>query len=86
MIEKHRRRWHSLVTGTLVSVGLIFAGGVLLHWSWNAFAAGLLQAPAMEFRHAVAAEVLLGVVIAIAAISARFCARVDRGSTLHANP
>ena len=70
MIEKHRNRWYHMVMGLFVSLALLLVGGVLLHWSWNTFAA----------------EVLLGAVITIATLSGRLCARTQRDSVFHAKP
>ena len=42
-----------------MSLIAIFFGGVAILWSWNTFAVDLFAQPEMEFRHAVAVELLL---------------------------
>lgn len=71
----HERDWRCAAKAALALTAGLFLGGVLIHWSWNGVAADLFGAPTMAFRHAVAAEVLIGTLAAIGALSARFAAR-----------
>ncbi len=75
MPEHHDRRWRYIAKAAPVLIAVLILGGILIHWSWNTVAGDLFQAPGMKFRHAVAAEVLIGVVAAIGALSARVFSR-----------
>jgi len=67
-----RRAAHAV----LAVAGALFAGAVVLLWSWNGFAVEILQAPALRFRHALALELLLLSAAAAPALGARlFAAR-----------
>lgn len=52
---------HEDGTGKKVAIGLFaaIAAGVALLWGWNTLAADFFGLARMEFRHALAAEVLL---------------------------
>lgn len=71
MHEHTNRHWHHGAKASLFVVAALLVGGILILWSWNTFAGDLFQAPDMKFRHALAAETLIGVVAAIVALSAR---------------
>lgn len=43
----------------IMSLIAILFGGVAILWSWNTIAVDLFSQPAMEFRNAVAVELLL---------------------------
>ncbi|MBV1904129.1 MAG: hypothetical protein KUG58_10910 [Marinosulfonomonas sp.] len=43
----------------VMSLIAVFFGGVAILWSWNTIAVDLFAQPEMEFRHAVAVELLL---------------------------
>ncbi len=64
-------RWHRLAVRAvgLFSLGLI--AGVLILWGWNTLAVQLFQAPLAQFKHAVAAEVLVASLVAICVAAAR---------------
>jgi len=62
------RRWgHAVLAAAL----LLFAGAAVLLWSWNGFAAEILAAPALRFRHALALELLLLTAAAMPALAVR---------------
>ena len=42
-----------------MSLTAVFFAGIAILWSWNTIAADLFAQPEMEFRHAVAAVLLL---------------------------
>ena len=71
MHEHTNIRWCHGAKATLFVVAALLVGGVLILWSWNTFAGDLFQAPDMKFRHALAAEILIGVVAAIVALLTR---------------
>ena len=66
----HPRLRRLLRAALALSVGLLL-GGVVLLWSWNALAPELFGAPELAFRHALALELLLGLLIAIPTIAIR---------------
>jgi hypothetical protein len=77
MTEHTRFRGHRAVLSVLkTTAGLVF-GGALLHWSWNTVAADLFQAPLMEFRHGLAAEIFIIVIAVTGAMSIRLMRRSD---------
>lgn len=83
----HRRaRRHGVLALGIVALALI--GGVLVTWSWNTLATDLFEAPRMAFRHALAAEMLIGVLAAAAAIPFRLAraARLQRGAGASTSP
>lgn len=43
----------------LLTLVVLFGGGIALLWGWNTFAVELLSQPAMKFKHALALELLL---------------------------
>jgi hypothetical protein len=71
MNEGNKKRLHHFGMSLLGTGVLLLLGGALLAWSWNTFVAELFGTLQMSFRQAVAAEVLVGIVSAIAARSAR---------------
>jgi len=72
MNENRKNRLRRYGIALLSAAGLLILGGALLSWSWNASIGELFGLPQMAFRQAVAAEVLLGIVFAIAAWATRF--------------
>lgn len=60
MTEGHRTR-HSRRLGKAIflAVGILIGGALLLHWSWNTLVTGPFKLPDIEFRHALALELLL---------------------------
>ncbi len=70
MTEHHANRWHRIAVASLASLVVLFFGGVLLHWSWNTLA-DLLGSPSIQFKHAIASELLIAVIVAISALSGR---------------
>lgn len=75
----HRRR----VVRALWILAAFVAGGVVLLWSWNTLAVGLFAAPAVEFKHALAAELAISVAFAIAAWSVRLARPRQARETSH---
>ena len=73
MIEHHGNRWHHIAIACLASLVVLFFGGVLLHWSWNTLAE-LFGSPSIQFKHAIAGELLVAVIVAIGALSGRLVA------------
>lgn len=55
----------------LIALTLLFAGAVILQWSWNSVGAELFSAPAIRFKHAVAVELSFAVLFALHALAAR---------------
>ena len=43
----------------ILSLIAILFGGIAIFWSWNTIAVELFAQPEMEFRHAIAVELLL---------------------------
>jgi hypothetical protein len=62
-----------LVKAAIPPVLLFLVAGVLAHWAWNTLAGDLLQAPELRFKHAVAAELLLAVAVAVGTTVNRLC-------------
>lgn len=76
MTEHRKSRLRRAAHAGLAIAGVLFAGAVVLHWSWNGFAVEILQAPALRFKHALALELLLLSSAAVPAVGARlFAAR-----------
>ena len=62
-----------------VHVALTFLiGAALILWSWNTVATDLFAAPAMELRHAFAAEMLVATAIALPVLLFRTIAGRER--------
>ena len=60
MSHPHEPRPARLTWRRYARAALAIAGGALgLLWAWNASAAVLFGAPALQFKHALAAELLL---------------------------
>lgn len=53
------------------AAGLFLAGGVILLWGWNTFVSELFAVPEMAFRHALALELMIVLVVAIPAVALR---------------
>lgn len=71
------RRWaHS----ALAALGILFAGAIVLLWSWNGFAVDILQAPELRFSHALALELLLLSAAAAPVLAVRMLDLRRRGS------
>lgn len=84
MIDRTRFRGHrALLFASKITAALV-TGGALLHWSWNTVAADLFHAPLMEFRHGLAAEMLIIVIAVTAAMSIRLLKRGDSNHETHA--
>lgn len=76
MADHRNSRLRRAARAVLAIAGVLFAGAVVLLWSWNGFAVEILQAPALHFRHALALELLLLSAAAVPALGARlFAAR-----------
>ena len=75
----HERRWRPLSQAALMLGALLIFGSFVLLWSWNAFAVDLLGARAMEFKQALAAELLVAVVAATLASVAQIFGGLGRG-------
>lgn len=73
----HRRRHGRAILFTLLA---LLVGGVMLQWSWNVFAAGLLEAPAMQWRHALAAQLLPAVAFTVAGAASVSVAACPQGA------
>ena len=63
--------------GRVVAMSLVAVvfGGIAILWSWNTIAVDLFAQPAMEFRHAVAAELMLiagGSLVGLPSLFSRF--------------
>lgn len=43
----------------VLSLSAVFFGGVAILWSWNTVAVEMFAQPEMEFRHAIAVELLI---------------------------
>ena len=71
MSNSNSTRFHHFMVGSLSLMAMVFIGAVLLLWSWNTTASGLFQAPEMEFKHALAVELFLGVVFLISGTVSR---------------
>ena len=69
--EANHPRLRRLLRAALALSLLLLAGGVVLLWAWNALAPELFGAPEIGFRHALALELLLGLLVAIPAIAIR---------------
>jgi len=70
MTEHHSNRWHPIAVACLASLVALFVGGILFHWSWNTLAE-LFGTPGIQFRHAIASELLIAVIVAIGSLSGR---------------
>ena len=84
MVNHTRFRGHRAVLSALKITAALVIGGALLHWSWNTVAADLFQAPMMEFRHGLAAEILIIVIAVTGAMSIRLLRRGDSDQKAHA--
>ena len=74
-IETSRpRRFGAIAAGVVAAFA---AGGAAIVWVWNTIAVEFFTAPAVGFRHALAAEVAVAIVGALFAAVARAGARRD---------
>jgi len=62
----------------VAAVALLFAGAFVVVWSWNSIAVDLFAAPAIDFRHAVAAELTIAVFAAVIGLGIRLSTGLRR--------
>ncbi len=82
MTEETDNKGYKMTIAILVAIGVLFVSGVLILWSWNTFAVDLFQAPKMQFRHALAIELLAASIAAIFGLTLR----LSSGHTRHHAP
>lgn len=79
MTERKRLALRRNGRAIVFTLPALLVGGEMLQWSWNVFAAGLLEAPAMQFRHVLVAQLLLAVVFAVAGAASGLRGRLPAG-------
>ena len=62
------RRWGH---AALIVALTVLLGGVALLWAWNTLAVDLFQAPAAQFKHALALQAAIAAIVALPLILAR---------------
>jgi len=67
----HEHKGHGIVAALAAATASFFVTAIGLHWAWNKLAAGLFGAPAMQFAHAVALLILVGVLSITAGLGMR---------------
>ena len=68
LIHARPRRWGKAALIVALSVVL---GGVAMLWAWNTLAVDLFQAPAAQFKHALALQAAIAAIVALPLILAR---------------
>lgn len=56
-------KWRAIGGAVAALFAILFAGGVLLLWSWNTVAVDLFDAPAAQFKHALALELFIAAIV-----------------------
>ena len=59
MTQKVNIEYHSIGKRLLIGTAIVIVSGIAVMWAWNTLAVDLFQLPAVKFRHAFAAELLL---------------------------
>jgi hypothetical protein len=59
MTRKVNTECHKIGKRLLIGTAIVLVGGIAVMWSWNTLAVDLFHLPAVKFRHALAAELLL---------------------------
>ncbi len=59
MTQEVNTKYQNIGRILLVGTAIVLIGGIAMMWSWNTLAVDLFQLPAVKFRHAIAAELLL---------------------------
>ena len=63
-----------LIFALASATGVLLAGAVIILWGWNTFASELFAVPEIAFRHALALELMIVLVVAIPAVALRMLA------------
>ena len=76
MTEGHSTsRPRGLGKAIFLAVGILIGGALLLHWSWNTLATGPFKIPNIQFKHALALELLLSTLCLIPNTASQIFAR-----------